>query len=90
MNEFPSNSNNTTEVHKLQGTSNDALIVSSFPNKQLRSLFKNLEYVVLSWVRKLEWLYIFEPIDMNDSFEPTDQLKVYGICDGKEEKRYNF
>ena len=37
-------------------------------------------YVVLSRVRKLDGLYLFDPIDMTESFEPSEQSKQYMIC----------
>ena len=52
--QIPVSLNDVTTGHKLQGMSKDALNISSFSNKQLRALFKNWEYVVLSHVRKLE------------------------------------
>ena len=65
--------------------SENALIVSSFRSKQLGSLFKNWEYVVISQVRMLEGLYLFEPMDMNDALDPTDELMRYMCLAGRKE-----
>ena len=67
MTQFQVNFNNATMGHKLQGISKDALIISSFPNKDLRALFKNWECVVFYRVRKLAGLYLFQPIDIMES-----------------------
>ncbi len=42
---------------------------------QKMSLF--WEYVVLSRVRTLSGLYLFEPIDMDKLFKPSSELKKY-------------
>jgi hypothetical protein len=54
--------------------SKDVIIVASWPTK---SMFRNWEYVVLSHVRTLSGLYLVKPIDINKSFEPSDELKRY-------------
>jgi len=51
MMQIPANSNDATTGHKLQGMSKDAIIVSSWPTGSFAAMFKNWEYVVLSWVR---------------------------------------
>ena len=51
------------------------MIVTSWPKGCLSALFKNWEYVVLSRVRTLEGLYLFEPIDLEKSFKPSPELK---------------
>ncbi len=48
MLQIPANSSDATTGLKLQGTSNDAIIVSSWPTGSLAAMFKNWEYVVLS------------------------------------------
>ena len=53
------NLNDATTGHKLQGMSKDVVIISSWPKG---GLFKNWEYVVLSRVRTVTGLYLFEPI----------------------------
>jgi hypothetical protein len=68
---------NATTGHKLQGMSKDVMIVTSWPKGGLSALFKNWEYVVLSRVRTLEGLYLFEPIDLEKSFKPSLELKGY-------------
>ena len=40
-------------------------------------LFKNWEYVVLSRVRTRDGLYLFQPIDMNKSFNPSEELTLF-------------
>ena len=52
----------------------DIIIVTSWPKGEN---FCNWEYTVLSRVRSLQRLYLFDPIDMNKSFEPSDELKSY-------------
>ena len=69
MRQLPINVNDATTCYKLQGMSRDALIVSFFPNAKLGAVFKNWEYVVLSCVQTLSGLYLFEPIDNEESFE---------------------
>jgi hypothetical protein len=77
MNQIPANPNDATTGHKLQGTSKDITIVSSWPTGGLSLLFKNWEYVVLSRVHTLSGLYLVEPIDMDKSFNPSLQLRSY-------------
>jgi hypothetical protein len=74
MKQIPANINDATTGHKLQGMSKDVIIVASWPTK---SMFRNWEYVVLSHVRTLSGLYLVKPIDINMSFEPSDELKRY-------------
>ena len=77
MMQIPTNSNDATTGHKLQGMSKDAIIVSSWPTGKLSAMFKNWEYVVLSRVRTLSGLYLVNPIDMDKSFQPSPQLASY-------------
>jgi hypothetical protein len=65
MMQIPANSNDATTGHKLQGMSKDAMIVSSWPTRNLAAVFKNWEYVILSRVRTLSRLYLVKPIDMD-------------------------
>ena len=74
MTQFPVLLNDATTGHKLQGMTKDAMIVTSWPKW---ALFKNWEYTVLSRVRTLEGLYLFEPISMTKSFAACDELKAY-------------
>ena len=74
MTQLPINSNDATTGHKLQGMSKDVVIITSWPKG---GLFKNWEYVVLSRVRTRDGLYLFEPIDMNKSFEPSPELALF-------------
>ena len=63
--------------HKLQGRSKDILIISSWPKLQGKAAFVNWEYVVLSRVRTLEGLYIFEKLDYNRSYAPSEELSLF-------------
>ena len=74
MTQFPVLLNDATTGHKLQGMTKDAMIVTSWPKW---AFFKNWEYTVLSRVRTLEGLYLFEPISMTKSFAACDELKAY-------------
>jgi hypothetical protein len=85
MNQIPANSNDTTTGHKLQGMSEDIIIVSSQPTGGLSQVFKNWEYVVLSHVRTLSVLYLIEPIDM--LFSPSPELRSYIKKARKKEKQ---
>ena len=77
MKQIQINSNDATTGHKLQGISKDLIIVSSWPTGRLAAMFKNWEYVVLSRVRTLSGLFLIDPIDMNKSFKPSEELKKY-------------
>ena len=77
MTQFPINLNDATTGHKLQGMSKENIIIPAFPNKKLRAMFKNWEYVVLSRVRTLSGLYLLEPIDMNESFKPSEEFTQF-------------
>ena len=45
--------------------------------QKLRKLFRNWEYVVLLRLRTLQGLYMLEPIDMHETFEPLDQFNRF-------------
>jgi hypothetical protein len=77
MTQFPINLNDATTGHKLQGMSKDVIIITSWPKGGLSALFKNWEYVVLSRVRTIEGLYLFEPIDLEKSFKPSTEFQRY-------------
>ncbi len=66
------NTNDASTGHKLQGMLKDVITVTSWLTG-----FKNWEYVVLSRARTLSDLYLVEPIDMNKSFKPSNELKRY-------------
>ncbi len=72
MKQIPANTNDASTGHKLQGMSKDVIIVTSWP-----TVFKNWEYVVLSCARTLSDFYLVEPINMNKSFKPSNELKRY-------------
>jgi len=74
MTQFLINANDGTTGHKLQGMSKYYLIITSWPSG---GLFRNLEYTVLSRVRTLDGLFLFRPIGMEQSFEPSEELKAY-------------
>ena len=77
MTQFPINLNDATTGHKLQGMSKDVLIITSWPKGGLYALFKNWEYVVLSRVRTIDGLYLFEPIDLEKSFKPSKEYQRF-------------
>ena len=72
--QFPVDTSEATTGHKLQGSSKDVIIISSWPKG---ALFKNWEYTVLSRVRTLDGLYLFEPLSEDKSFEPSDELSRF-------------
>ena len=74
MTQLPVNLNDATTGHKLQGSSKDVLIITSWPSG---GLFKNWEYTVLSRVRTLDGLYLLKPISLEKSFKPSVELKNY-------------
>jgi hypothetical protein len=74
MKQIPANTNDGNTGHILQGMSKDAIIVASWPTA---SMFRNWEYVVLSHVQTLSGFYLVKPIDIDKSFEPSDELKKY-------------
>jgi hypothetical protein len=85
MTQLPVNLNDATTGHKLQGMSKDAIIITSWPKG---GLFKNWEYVVLSRVRTLSGLYLFKPIDMDKSFKPSEELKLFFQRARAKERRF--
>ena len=76
---LPVNISTASTGHKLQGRSKDTLIITSWPNFKNNYIFNNWEYVVLSRVRTLNGLYLFEPIDEIRSFEPSEELNQFII-----------
>jgi hypothetical protein len=72
MKQIPANTNDASTGHKLQDMLKDVIIVTSWLTG-----FKNWEYVVLSRACTLSGLYLVEPIDMNKSFKPSNELKRY-------------
>ncbi len=72
MKQIPPNTSDASTGHKLQGMLKDVIIVTSWPTG-----FKNWEYVVLSRACTLSGLYLVEPIGMNKSFKPSNELKRY-------------
>jgi hypothetical protein len=72
MTQILANTYDASKGHNLQGTSKDAVTVTSWPTG-----FKNWEYVVLSRVRALSGLYLVKPIDMDKSFKPSQELQKY-------------
>ena len=86
MTQFPINLNDATTGHKLQGMSKDVIIITSWPKGGLSALFKNWEYVVLSRVRTLDGLYLFEPIDLEKSFKPSKEYRSFLVRAKQQEK----
>ena len=74
---FPVNICTASTGHKLQGRSKDLIIVSSWPKLQGNAAFVNWEYVVLSRVRTLQGLYLFQKLDLNRSYAPSEELKLF-------------
>ncbi len=72
MTQIPANTYDASTGHKWQGMSKDAIIVTSWPTG-----LKNWEYVVLSCVRTLSWLYLVNAIDLEKPFKQSQQLKSY-------------
>ena len=68
MTMFPVNTNTSSTGHKLQGRSKDMVIVSSWPKLKNNICVRDWEYVVLSRVRTLKGLFIFQPINMEQSY----------------------
>lgn len=66
---FPVLLNYATTGHKLQGKSLDHLIISEW------NATENWAYVVLSRVRTLDGLFLFEPIPLDINFEPSEKYK---------------
>ena len=77
MFQLPVNLNDATTGHKLQGMSKDVIIITSWPKGGMATWTKNWEYVVLSRVRSLDGLYLLEPIDLEKSFKPSEELEQY-------------
>ena len=74
---FPVNICTASTGHKLQGRSKDLIIVSSWPKLQGNAAFVNWEYVVLSRVRTLKGLYLFQKLDLNRSYAPSEELQLF-------------
>jgi hypothetical protein len=79
MTMFPLNINTSSTGHKLQGRSKDMVIMSSYPKPKNNICFSNWEYKVLSCVRTLK-RSVFQPIDMEHSFKPTEDLMQFMKC----------
>ena len=88
MKQIPASSNDATTGHKLQGMLKDVLIVSSWPTGGLAAMFKNWEYVVLSWVWTLSGLFLVKPIDMEKSCKQSEELRSYIDSAKKNRKKY--
>ena len=74
MTMFPVKIDTSSTGLTLQGRSKDIVIVSSWPKLKNNICFRNWEYVVLLRVRTLKSLFLFHPIDIEQSFKPTDEL----------------
>ncbi len=74
MTQLPVNLNDATTGHKLQGSSKDVLIITSWPKG---GLFRNWEYTILSRVQKPDGIYLLKPIDLEKPFKPSQDLKNY-------------
>ena len=74
MTMFPVNIITSSTRHKLQGRLKYMVIVSSWPKLKNNICFRNWEYMVLSQVGTLKGLFLFQLIDMEQSFKPTEEL----------------
>jgi len=74
MTQLPVNLNDATTGHKLQGSSKDCIIITSWPKG---GFFRNWEYTVLLRVRTMKGLYLLKLSDLEKSFKPTPELKSY-------------
>jgi hypothetical protein len=62
--------------HKLQGRTLDNVIITSWPKN---GLFQNWEYTVLSRVKTINGLYLFQELDVNKSYAASDDFKLFII-----------
>ena len=85
MHKLRVNLNNATTGHKLQGMSKDVAIITSWPTGRL---FRNWEYTVLSRVRTLKGLYLFQEISLDRSFAPSEELSEYFECTKRQESQF--
>ena len=85
MTQLPINLNDATIRQKLQGMSKYIVIVTSWPPG---ALFKNWEYVVILIVRARNALYLFEEIDTDNSFKPSDELSRFFVRAKQKQKYY--
>ena len=63
-----------TTNYRVCSMSKDVMNVTSWPTA---SMFRNWVSVVLSRVQTLSGLYLVKPIDIDKSFEPSDELRKY-------------
>lgn len=70
---FRMNINNASIGHMLQGRSKDIVIMSSWPKLKNNICFRNWEYVMLSRVQTIKGLFFFQPIEMEQSYKPTEE-----------------
>ena len=73
--QLPVNLNDANTGHELQGLSKDVTIIMSWPKGGMTTWSKNREYAVLSQVRSLAGLYLLEPIELEKSFTPSEELE---------------
>lgn len=74
--QFPVNIALAMTGHKLQGRTLENVIITSWPKN---GLFQNWEYTVLSRVKSIEGLYLFQELDINKSYEASDDFKLFII-----------
>jgi hypothetical protein len=58
----------------------EILIITAWPKFKNNICFRNREYVVLSRVKKLAGLFLFNPIDMEQSYKPTEESIQFMKC----------
>jgi len=74
--QFPVNIAIAMTGHKLQGRTLDNVIITSWPKN---GLFQNWEYTVLSRVKTINGLYLFQELDINKSYAASDDFKLFII-----------
>ena len=72
--QYPVNTAVAMTGHKLQGRTLDNIIITSWPKN---GLFQNWEYTVLSRVKTIEGLYLFQELDIHKSYAASDQFKLF-------------
>ena len=82
--QFPVNIAIAMTGHKLQGRTLDNIIITSWPKN---GLFQNWEYTVLSRVKTINGLYLFQELDINKSYAASDDFKLFIIRLQEKEKQ---
>lgn len=72
--QFPVNTAVAITGHKLQGRTLENIIITSWPKN---GLFQNWEYTVLSRVKSIEGLFLFQELDIHKSYAASDDFKLF-------------